>query len=78
MSTSGGSDLDERVDVTTWDGDGTTGYHDEVWAAWIHGTVAAVHDAGRLLLLVPVAILTPAAIALALRLYKVGSVTLLD
>jgi hypothetical protein len=68
----------EGVDVATWDGDSTMGYHDEVWSAWLHGTVAAIHDAGRLLLLVPVAILTPAAVALALRLYKVGSVTLLD
>ncbi|MFL6062805.1 MAG: hypothetical protein ACJ72E_16375 [Marmoricola sp.] len=68
----------EEVDVTTWDGDRTMGYHDEVWSAWLHGTVAAVHDAGRLLLLVPVAILTPAAVALALRLYKVGSFTVLD
>jgi hypothetical protein len=69
----------ERVDVATWDGNETiTTYHDEVWSAWLHGTVAAVHDAGRLLLLVPVAILTPAAVALALRLYKVGSFTVLD
>lgn len=66
------------VDVATWDGDSTARYHDEVWSAWLHGTVAAVHDAGKLLLLVPVAILTPAAIALALRLYNVGSVTVLD
>ncbi|RNL60410.1 hypothetical protein EFK50_18915 [Nocardioides marmoriginsengisoli] len=70
--------LEEQVDVTTWDGDATAAYHDEVWSAWLHGSVAAVHDAGRLLLLVPVAILTPAAIALALRLYKVGAVTVLD
>lgn len=69
---------DEQVDVTVWDGETVLNYHDEVWSAWIHGTVAAVHDAGRLLLLVPVAILTPAAVALALRLYKVGSVTVLD
>jgi hypothetical protein len=66
------------VDVATWDGEEALTYHDEVWAAWLHGSVAAVHDAGRLLLLVPVAILTPAAIALALRLYKVGSFTVLD
>ena len=66
------------VDVATWDGDEALTYHDEVWAAWLHGSVAAVHDAGRLLLLVPVAILTPAAVALALRLYKVGSFTVLD
>ena len=70
--------LEEQVDVATWDGAATAEYHDEVWSAWLHGRVAAVHDAGRLLLLVPVAILTPAAIALALRLYKVGSVTHLD
>ena len=66
------------VDVATWDGEAAASYHDEVWSAWLHGTVAAVHDAGRLLLLVPVAILTPAAVALALRLYNVGSVTVLD
>ena len=66
------------VDVATWDGEAAASYHDEVWSAWLHGTVAAVHDAGKLLLLVPVAILTPAAIALALRLYSVGSVTVLD
>lgn len=66
------------VDVATWDGDEALSYHDEVWSAWLHGSVAAVHNAGKLLLLVPVAILTPAAIALALRLYTVGSVTVLD
>jgi len=66
------------VDVATWDGEAVVSYHDEVWSAWLHGTVAAVHDAGKLLLLVPVAILTPAAVALALRLYSVGSVTVLD
>ncbi len=70
--------LEDEVDIVTWDEDKAFAYHDEVWSAWLHGTVAAVQDAGRLLLLVPVAILTPAAIALALRLYKVGSVTLLN
>ena len=66
------------VDVATWDRENALTYHDEVWSAWLHGTVAAVHDAGRLLLVVPVAILTPAVVALALRLYSVGSVTVLD
>jgi hypothetical protein len=66
------------VDVATWEGEAALSYHDEVWSAWLHGTVAAVHDAGRLLLLVPVAILTPAAVALAMRLYSVGSVKVLD
>jgi hypothetical protein len=69
---------EEKVDVATWDGDAAVAYHDEVWSAWLHGKVAAIHDAGKLLLVVPVAILTPAAVALALRLYKVGSVTVLD
>lgn len=69
---------EESVEVSGWDRDPAVTYHDEVWAAWLHGTVAAVHDAGRLLLVVPVAVLTPAAIALALRLYKVGSFTVLD
>lgn len=66
------------VGVATWDGDAAISYHDEVWSAWLHGTVAAVHDAGKLLLLVPIAVLTPAAVALALRLYSVGSVRVLD
>lgn len=70
---------DESVDVASWDGDESlTAYHDEVWSAWLHGRVAVVHNAGRLLLLVPIAILTPAAVALALRLYRVGSVTVHD
>lgn len=68
----------ETVEVASWERDPAVDYHDEVWAAWLHGTVAAVHDAGRLLLLVPVAVLTPAAVALAMRLYKVGSFTVLD
>lgn len=68
----------ETVEVATWERDPAVAYHDEVWSAWLHGTVAAVHDAGRLLLVVPVAVLTPAAIALALRLYRVGSFTVLD
>ncbi len=69
---------EETVEVASWERDRALGFHDEVWTAWLHGTVAAVHDAGRLLLVVPVAVLTPAAIALALRLYKVGSFTVLD
>jgi hypothetical protein len=71
-------DENETVEVASWERDSATRFHDEVWAAWLHGTVAAVHDAGRLLLVVPVAVLTPAAIALAMRLYRVGSVKLLD
>jgi hypothetical protein len=66
------------VAVATWDRETALTYHDEVWSAWLHGKVAAVHEAGRLMLLVPVAILTPAAVALAMRLYSVGSVTVLD
>lgn len=68
----------QGVEVAPWTGDPVVSYHDEVWSAWLHGSVAAVHNAGRLLLVVPVAVLTPAAVALALRLYKVGSVTVLD
>lgn len=69
---------EEQVEVASWERDPAVPFHDEVWSAWLHGTVAAVHDAGRLLLVVPVAVLTPAAIALALRLYRVGSFTVLD
>lgn len=68
----------QGVEVAPWTGDPVVHYHDEVWSAWLHGSVAAIHQAGLLLLVVPVAVLTPAAVALALRLYKVGSVTVLD
>jgi hypothetical protein len=68
----------EPVVVAPWTGGPAIRYHDEVWSAWLHGSVAAIHNAGRLLLVVPVSALTPAAISLALRLYDVGSVTILD
>lgn len=68
----------EPVIVAPWTGAPLIPHHDEVWSAWLHGSVAAIHNAGRLLLVVPVTALTPAAISLALRLYDVGSVTLLD
>jgi hypothetical protein len=68
----------EAVEVAPWTRGPATRYHDEVWEAWLHGSVAAIHSAGSLLLVVPVAVLTPAAVALALRLHRVGSVTVLD
>lgn len=68
----------QPVVVAPWTRRPALCYHDEVWDAWLHGSVAALHHAGRLLLVVPVAVLTPAAIALAMRLYEVGSVTVLD
>jgi len=68
----------EPVVVAPWTGSPAVAYHDDVWSAWLHGSVAAIHNAGELLLVVPVAVLTPAVIALALRLHEVGSVTLLD
>lgn len=68
----------EPVVVAPWTRGAATRYHDEVWAAWLHGSVAVIHNAGRLLLVVPVAVLTPAASALAMRLYRVGAVTVLD
>jgi hypothetical protein len=70
--------VDEPVVVAPWTGSATLRYHDEIWSAWLHGSVAAVHNAGRLLLVVPVTALTPAVVALAHRLYDVGSVTVLD
>ena len=44
----------EPVVVAPWTGGATIRYHDEIWSAWLHGTVAAIHNAGRLLLVVPV------------------------
>jgi hypothetical protein len=68
----------EPVVVAPWTGGETIRYHDEIWSAWVHGSVAAVHNAGRVLLVVPVTSLTPAVVALAHRLYGLGSVTVLD
>lgn len=61
------------VTVTTLDDAGPT-YRSAAWDAWLHGRVAAVLDDAGLHLLVPV----EAAAPLALRLYAVGSVELLD
>lgn len=68
----------EPVVVAPWTGGATIRYHDEIWSAWLHGTVAAIHNTGRLLLVVPVVALTPQVTSLALRLYRLGSVTVLD
>ena len=68
----------EPVVVAPWTGPPAIRYHDEVWSAWLHGSVAAIHNAGRLLLVVPVAALNPSVVALARRLYDVGSVTILN
>lgn len=46
--------------------------------AWLHGRVAAVLDDDGLRLLVPMPVPTTGAADLALRLYAVGSVALLD
>ena len=63
--------------VAPWDCEHSVPYRDEVWSAWLHGSVAAIHNGGRVLLVVPVSTLTPAAISLALRLYDVGAITML-
>lgn len=61
------------VTVTTLDDAGPS-YRSAAWGAWLHGRVAAVLDEDGLRLLVP----TTTAAPLALRLYAVGSVELLD
>lgn len=66
------------VAVASWDEEATASYHDAAWTAWLHGTVAAINDAGRVLLVIPMTVLTPAAITLALRLYRCGAVARLD
>jgi hypothetical protein len=68
----------EPVVVAPFTGGATIRYHDQVWSAWLHGSVAAVHNAGRLLLVVPVASLNPTVVAFARRLYDVGSYTVLN
>ena len=68
----------EPVVVAPWTRGPASRYHDEVWSAWLHGSVAAIHNAGRLLLVVPVVALTPSTVALARRLYDVGSFTVLN
>ncbi len=71
-------EVPREVEVTVWTGERAIPHHDEVWSAWLHGSVAAIRSAGRLLLIVPVAVLTPATVALALRLYRLGEVTVLE
>jgi hypothetical protein len=44
----------------------------------LHGSVAAIHNAGRILLVVPVTSLNPAVTSLAMRLYRLGAVKVLD
>jgi len=66
------------VTVASWNDDATAGYHDAAWTAWLHGSVGTLNRAGRILLVVPMTVLTPAAIALALRLYNLGAVSRLD
>lgn len=68
----------EPIAVAPWTRSSTISHHDEVWSAWLHGSVAAIQNAGQLLLVVPVSALTPAVVAYALRLYEVGSVQILD
>ena len=68
----------QPVTVASWDDDVTAGYHEAAWTAWLHGSVGTLNRAGRVLLVVPMAVLTPAAIALALRLYRVGATSRLD
>ena len=70
--------VSKPVEVAPWNDNPAVQYRDEVWSAWLHGSVAAINNAGRLLLVVPVAVLTPAVVALGLPLYDVGSVTVLD
>jgi len=53
-------------------------YRRGAWDAWLRGRVGAVHADESLRLLVPMTEPTPAAVDLALRLYAVGSVELLD
>jgi len=68
----------QPVAVASWEDDATAGYHDAAWTAWLHGSVGTLHRAGRVLLVVPMAVLTPAAVALALRLYSLGATSRLD
>jgi hypothetical protein len=68
----------EPVVVAPWTGGATIRYHDEIWSAWLHGSVAAIHNAGRILLVVPVTSLNPAVTSLAMRLNRQGAVKVLD
>ena len=66
------------VEVASTDTHATPAQQQAAWTAWLHGTVAAVRDGDRLVLLVPMRQPTPAAVALARRLHDVGTVTVLD
>ena len=67
-----------QVEVTCTTESSVLSHRQAAWTAWLHGRVAAVHQAGQLRLIVPMDSPTPAAEALARRLYAVGAVTVLD
>ena len=48
----------EPVVVAPWTSGPAVDRHDAIWSAWLHGSVAAIHNYGRLVLMVPVAALT--------------------
>lgn len=65
--------MDEQVQVVDWHAAPVAAYREQVWSAWLHGSVATVRDGGRLLLVVPMDDLTPRAITLALHLHHLGA-----
>jgi hypothetical protein len=68
-----GGGMEQMVEVVGWYAAPVASYHERAWSTWLHGKVAAVRTEERLLLVVPMATLTPAATALALHLFHLGS-----
>lgn len=66
-----------EIEVAGWSALVGITHYDEVWSAWLHGSVAAIDQGESLLLIVPVGVLTPNAVSLALRLYRLGEVKVL-
>lgn len=64
--------MEEQLEVVGWHAAPVAAHRDRVWTAWLHGRVAAVRDADRLLLVVPMDDLPPTAVALALHLHHLG------
>lgn len=65
--------MEQQVDVVNWHAAPVSGHREQVWSAWLHGSVAAIRHEDRLLLVVPMDTVPPSAAALALRLHQVGA-----
>ena len=63
-----------HAEVVAWTDERVAIHHAAAWDAWLHGTVAVMHDGDHDVLVVPVEELRDTAQHYAERLYRLGSV----